>query len=403
MEKAIQPEKKIRAVIVDDSIKYRAVLRVILSSNPLIEIIGEAVNGIEALEVIWELKPDVIVMECEMPIMDGMTALQHLMIHIPTPTILFSRLTQGRSVRGFDALKNGAVDFIGNDILAEIGGSTVLTREFTKRIINASCLQVQSVEPVFPVIASRKKQKKRTKILVFCEECGAKTEMEMRENEDQGEVVCTECQEFIPVHDRHRYRRANFLSIIVGGEGAYSNLIKLVPQLPQDINGAIIIIIKDNKKNIDDFTEYLNSTSTVNIVRVQEGIQLQGGSCYIASISETIVFRPFSAQYTFHFAEDGADPCALFTKSITSFVQIFKKRVTLSLISGAGKKAYDEVQNVERNGLKVFALDKKRCLEHSLEYDINTHAAIEIAANEEILAEKISDLHTQFRDTVVTA
>ncbi len=301
-------QSKIRTVIVDDSIKYLAVLRVILSSNPLIEIVGEAVNGIEALEVIWEVKPDVIVMECEMPIMDGMTALQHLMIHIPTPTILFSRLTQEGSVRGFDALKNGAVDFIGNDKLAEIGCSTVLTREFTRRIINASHLYVHSIEPIFPVIGSRKKHKKRTKILVFCEECGAKTEMEVRENEDQGEVVCAECHEFIPLHDRHRYRRANFLSIIIGGEGAYCNLINLMPCLPQDINGAIIIIIKDTKKNIDDFAEYLNSTSTVNIVRVQEGMRFQGGNCYIASISETIVFRPFSAQYTFHFAEGGIEP-----------------------------------------------------------------------------------------------
>ena len=95
----------IRVIIVNDSIWYRTTLKELLETHESISVVGEAVNGIEALELILKLKPDVILMDLEMPLMDGMTALQHLMIHIPTPTLMFSRLTREGTARCFDALK----------------------------------------------------------------------------------------------------------------------------------------------------------------------------------------------------------------------------------------------------------------------------------------------------------
>ena len=152
------PEKKIQIVIVDDSVKYRAILRSLLEGHARLDIIGEAVNGIEALELIWEKRPDVVVMEYEMPLMDGTTALQHLMIHIPTPTILFSRLTREGSARSFDAIKNGAVDFIGNEKLAELGTNKILSDEFVERVIRAAGVVVKPLEPFLPSLKKKKKK-----------------------------------------------------------------------------------------------------------------------------------------------------------------------------------------------------------------------------------------------------
>jgi two-component system chemotaxis response regulator CheB len=92
--------KQISVLIVDDSLIFRRLLKEIFERTNTIKIIGEAVNGIEALDKVLKLNPDVIIMDMEMPLMDGMTSLQHLMIHMPTPTIMVSSLTREGTARG---------------------------------------------------------------------------------------------------------------------------------------------------------------------------------------------------------------------------------------------------------------------------------------------------------------
>jgi two-component system chemotaxis response regulator CheB len=113
----MQLSRKISVLIADDSLVFRRYLRDIFENTIGIEIVGEARNGIEALELVLKQSPDVLLLDLEMPVMDGMTALQHLMIHCPTPTIMFSSLTSEGTARCFDTLKNGAVDFVCKDVL----------------------------------------------------------------------------------------------------------------------------------------------------------------------------------------------------------------------------------------------------------------------------------------------
>ena len=86
--KTASDKPPIKLLIVDDSWVLRRVLRGTLSQRDDIEIVGEATNGVEALDLILKLGPDVILLDVEMPVMDGMTTLQHLMIHTPTPVII---------------------------------------------------------------------------------------------------------------------------------------------------------------------------------------------------------------------------------------------------------------------------------------------------------------------------
>jgi two-component system, chemotaxis family, protein-glutamate methylesterase/glutaminase len=101
---------QISILIVDDSLDFRKFLKDIFENCQDIVIVGEAQNGIEALDMVLKTSPSVILLDLEMPLMDGMTALQHLMIHRPTPTIMFSSLTEKGTARSFDTLKNGAVE-----------------------------------------------------------------------------------------------------------------------------------------------------------------------------------------------------------------------------------------------------------------------------------------------------
>ncbi|MBQ2593682.1 MAG: response regulator, partial [Candidatus Riflebacteria bacterium] len=107
-----EEQKKIRVVIVDDSAFMRTAIERMLKSDPSIEIVGSAANGMEAIDRTIRLKPDVVTMDVEMPIMDGLQALKEIMRIKPTPVIMVSSLTHEGAKVTLDALDLGAVDYV---------------------------------------------------------------------------------------------------------------------------------------------------------------------------------------------------------------------------------------------------------------------------------------------------
>jgi len=102
----------VKVLVVDDSGFFRRRVSEILSADPTIQVIGTATNGKEAIAQALALKPDVITMDYEMPMMDGITAVRHIMQRCPTPVLMFSSLTHEGARVTLDALDAGAVDFL---------------------------------------------------------------------------------------------------------------------------------------------------------------------------------------------------------------------------------------------------------------------------------------------------
>ena len=102
----------VKVLVVDDSGFFRRRVSEILSADPTIQVIGTATNGREAIDQTLALKPDVITMDYEMPLMDGITAVRHIMQRCPTPVLMFSSLTHEGARVTLDALDAGAVDFL---------------------------------------------------------------------------------------------------------------------------------------------------------------------------------------------------------------------------------------------------------------------------------------------------
>jgi len=104
--------EKIKVLVVDDSALMRKMISEILMSDPEIEVVGKARHGLDALEKIPELKPDVITLDINMPIMDGVKALKQIMAKFPRPVIIVSSLTQDEADITFEVLDLGAVDYV---------------------------------------------------------------------------------------------------------------------------------------------------------------------------------------------------------------------------------------------------------------------------------------------------
>jgi two-component system chemotaxis response regulator CheB len=103
---------KIRVLIVDDSATARVILSKHLATDPEIEVIGWACDGVEALEKIRALRPQVVTLDVRMPRMDGVQALEQIMKDSPTPVIMVSALTREGAQITVRALELGAVDFV---------------------------------------------------------------------------------------------------------------------------------------------------------------------------------------------------------------------------------------------------------------------------------------------------
>lgn len=384
--------KQISVLIVDDSLIFRKLLREIFERTKSIKIIGEAANGIEALDLVLKLNPDVIIMDMEMPLMDGMTSLQHLMIHKPTPTIMVSSLTQEGTARGFDALKNGAVDFVCKDSFFQKKEIGSFDQEIVYKVLYASKVMVKPVEPAFTSKDDIPRAEVKPSDIIFCEECGARNILEAGQKNLLNEIKCSQCGDLLEINLINKYKRINFITVIGSGLGGYSNLLRIIPQLPDDISGAIVVVLYADGVHVDAFTDYLNAVSNIKVHRMVDGLNIEGGNCYIASSFDNVYMKPYSAQYTIRKTEPvtGYGPIDLLMNSITS---VFKDKVAGFVFSGVEPDGEKGINAIKNNDGFSIVLNSGNCLCKEMGENILRKCVVDKIVDENDAAGFIIDLH----------
>jgi two-component system chemotaxis response regulator CheB len=104
--------RRIRVLVADDSAVMRSALSRLLESDKDIHVVGVAKDGLNAVQQVAALDPDVVTLDLEMPVMNGLEALQRIMRDYPRPVIMFSSLTVEGAEATFDALSLGAFDYV---------------------------------------------------------------------------------------------------------------------------------------------------------------------------------------------------------------------------------------------------------------------------------------------------
>ncbi|WP_019229701.1 chemotaxis response regulator protein-glutamate methylesterase [Sedimentibacter sp. B4] len=136
---------KIRVLITDDSLLFRNVLKKELSEDPHIEVVGMAVDPVDALEKIKSLKPDILTLDVEMPKMSGLVFLKKLMEENPLKVVLVSSM----NISVFDALHAGAVDFVKKPDMSSKNDLPMFFREIRTKI------KVASIAKLVPFTSSK--------------------------------------------------------------------------------------------------------------------------------------------------------------------------------------------------------------------------------------------------------
>ncbi len=400
--KGSDQNNRITLLVIDDSQSFRMMLKDIFVGHPRISIIGEASNGIQGLDLLIKLRPDVIIMDMEMPLMDGMTALQHLMIHTPTPTIMFSSLTKEGTARSFDALKNGAVDFVCKDSFLQGKAIDSLKDTVINKVVHASSLSMRSQEPVFsdgntfPAPSSIQK-------VFFCEECGSREVVQHVDERERSEIVCTKCGDRIQLNLSTKYVRNNFISFIGAGEGGYVNLLNIIPKLSAEMSGSLIVQLYAETDHVDAFAQYLDSISNMKVIRIRDGLIMEGGNCYLASCNESITLKPYSANYTLRCSENYLPGLTPIDAVMISIAGIFKDHVAGIILSGDEPDGEQGIRTIQQNKGATFVLNPRYCLYKKMGENIIKKCSSKIIQDEIGIVNKIEGLHRKAKEMVLTA
>ncbi len=397
-----QLEYPVKILIVDDSWVLRRVLRGTLSQKPDVEIVGEATNGIEALGMVLNLEPDVILLDMEMPVMDGMTTLQHLMIHTPTPTVVLSSLSKKGTARCFDALKYGAVDFVSKNSFFKGMDGAAHSKLVLSKVFEAAAMSVHSIDPMQQTSGSGIIGKIREKV-IFCEDCGNRQAVKVWPPKENS-LRCGKCGDEISLMANKRYRRMNYITVIGSGESGYANLLKIIPALNPEMGGAVCVMVLDEHERVESFVKYLDAICDFEVVLGQDGITLEGGCCYIFSGNESVSLSPYSGHFSFlvhpSSSNDEHSPIDGLMHSVASLLKV---RASGVLVSGAETDGKFGMNAIVKEKGSCFVLSPAHCLHRKMVSGPLQIHDLHDDLDEIRLAARIQKCHFANKENVITA
>lgn len=317
---SIESDKPVRVLVVDDSAFMRFTIGKHLNEHPGLQVIGSAHDGMEALEMIPRLNPDVVTLDVEMPHMDGLSTLREIMTRFPRPVVMLSSLTAEGTVETIQALTLGAVDFIAKPVnKATI--NTVMD-EVAVKIIKAAGSRVFALPSMNKSGSSTLKGvQKDTRSL------GAKDKV-----------------------------------VIIGSStGGPRALNVLIPEIPANMPAAIMIVQHMPAGFTRSLADRLDSLSNIKVKEAEPGDKLEVGRALLAPGGFHLTFdRNGQVALNQNPPVHGVRPAIDVT--MTSLVSLYGNSVLGVILTGMGSDGTTGSQLIHEAGGHIIAEDESSCV-----------------------------------------
>lgn len=325
--------KQIKVLVVDDSAFMRKILTDILNSDETIKVIGVAKNGAEAIELIKLLKPDVVTMDIEMPILNGIEALKQIMQNHPVPVIMLSSLTSDGADATLASLDIGAVDFIQKPSSVFRINIDDLKKELVDKINTAS-----KIKPNYKKHAIKIKSPSLP--------------------QDYNNDV------------KGRTQRQHYFIVIGTSTGGPRALQYVIPLIPKNIPASILIVQHMPPGFTKSLAERLNNMSQITVKEAEDGERPLPGHAYIAPGNYHLELNKMSNNDVFISLSKG-QPVSGHRPSVDtlfkSVANSIDKNVIGIIMTGMGADGADGVKELKKNtDCYIIAQDEETCVVYGM-------------------------------------
>jgi two-component system chemotaxis response regulator CheB len=307
----------IRVLVAEDSVTFRLMLVEMLRSDPEIEVVGEASNGQEAIELTRRHRPDVVTMDIHMPVLDGFEATKQIMIHTPTPIVIVSGSLDPHDVEfSMYALRAGALALLPKPRGPAAGDFDRIVKRFTETIKAMSQVKVvRHWAPRQPVV------------------------------EGPPPVV--------PAPET----RVRVLAI-AASTGGPTALNRLFSGLRGDLNVPILVVQHMVPEFIGGLASWLNLSSALKVKVAEDGEPLVPGVAYLAPDNQHLGVSPTHAiVLSGDSSIDGFRPSGTFL--FASVARIYGPAAAALILTGMGRDGVEGLRMLHKAGGHVIAQDEE--------------------------------------------
>jgi two-component system chemotaxis response regulator CheB len=320
---------QIRVLVVDDSAFMRRVLGNIIGGDPQMTVVGVASDGREAVSQAESLHPDVITMDINMPVMDGLQATEHIMTQNPRPIVVVSSESRQGATGTLRALELGAVDFVAKPTAAIDLDMGAVREELLKKIRMASKVRVVRT-------ASRTK--------VSLDPSGT------------GKTLIQPAP-LIPCPASHRNLDRFPVIVVAASTGGPATVMQILPKLPKGFPAAILLVQHMPATFTAQYGQQLGERAGMRVKEAAHQDALEAGTIYVCPGSHHLRVSPAGRiQLDDGPRIDGYRPCANVTmESAAAFAGPMAMGVVLT---GMGGDAAQGAQAIKKKGGFVIAQDE---------------------------------------------
>ncbi len=332
---AAVPLRIINVIVIDDSAFMRKSISMMLESDPGIKVVATARDGQDGINKIREFKPDLVTLDVEMPVMDGLSALKIIMKEIPLPVIMISSLTSEGAQATLDALNLGAVDFI--------------PKELSYVSVDIKKIREDLISKVKTIVRSRPFRHRTPGVAL----------RPLPKPSRPGGSVWN-----IPAGAGKKLK-AVVLGISTGGPFA---LLQTIPKLPVDFPLGIAVVQHMPPRFTKSLAERLDSLSALNVREAADGDILEPGMVLLAPGGMHMTFRRKGGYVAAAISAEPAStlykPCA--DIMMTSAVEVFNGPLLGVIMTGMGKDGLEGLKRIKQKGGYVIAQDEESCVVYGM-------------------------------------
>lgn len=338
----------VKVLVVDDSGFFRRRVTEILAGDTQIQVVGTASNGREAVEQTLALRPDVITMDYEMPVMDGITAVREIMQRCPTAVLMFSSLTYEGARVSLDALDAGAADYLPKnfedisrnpDKVRQLLCERVHTLARTnRRSLGLGAPIAPSTPSSFPTSSASPRPGVRTPEPVAPRSAPA------------------------PVRNSPPPRRKHFQLVAIGtSTGGPVALQKVLTQLPANFPAPLLLIQHMPAAFTKAFAERLDKLCRISVKEAEDGDTLRPGLALLAPGGKQMMLDGRGVVRILP-GDDRLNFKPSVDVTFGSAAKVFRDKVLAVVLTGMGADGREGARMLKQSGSDVWAQDEASCV-----------------------------------------